>query len=65
MNLRLISLVAYGFSGSGLVLALLTLVLGLDPTIRLVGVILVTTGLVLFFRWSALKIKERTKSIGE
>ena len=65
MNLRLLRLVAYGFSGSGLFLALLTIPLGLDPTIRLVGVILVTTGLVLFFRWSALKTKERSKNIGE
>ena len=65
MNLRLLRLVSYGFSGSGLLLALLTIILGLDPTIRLVGVILVTTGLVLFMKWSALKTKERSKNVGE
>ena len=47
-----------------MLLALLTIVLGLDPTIRILGVILVTTGLVLFFRWSALKTKERSRNIG-
>lgn len=65
MNLRLLRLASYGFSGSGLLLALLTIVLGLDPTIRLVGVILVTTGLVLFMKWSALKTKERSKNVVE
>ena len=61
MNLRWLRLVSYAFSGFGLLLAILTLVLGLDPTIRLVAVILVTGGLVLFFRWSGLKTKERSK----
>jgi hypothetical protein len=58
VNLRLLRLVAYAFSSLGLLLAILTIVLGLDPTIRLAGVILATAGLVLFFRWSALKAKE-------
>jgi hypothetical protein len=63
VNLRLLRLVAYVFSSLGLLLAILTIVLGLDPTVRLVGLILVTAGLVLFFRWSALKAKEG-KNIG-
>ena len=48
MNLGLLRLVSYLFSSFGLLLAILTIVLRLDPTIRLVAVILVTAGLVLF-----------------
>ena len=63
MDLRRLRLVAFVISDVGIILTVLTFVLrlGLDSTVGLIGVILVVAGLVLLFRWSALKAKESKK----
>ncbi len=55
MNLRLIRLGGIVLGDVGIALAILTFIVRLDSIVRLVAVILIVAGVVLLFRWSALK----------
>jgi hypothetical protein len=63
VNLRLLRLLASVISDVGIILFVVTFVfrLGLDSIVSLVAVLLMVAGLVLFFRWGALKAKEARK----
>jgi hypothetical protein len=63
VNLRRLRLVAFVISDIGIILTVLSFVLrlGLDSTVGLIGVILMAAGLVLLFRWSALKANKTKK----
>ena len=58
MNLRRLRLAGIILGDVGIVLAILTFVVRVDPIVRLVAVILIVVGVVLLFRWSALKATE-------
>ncbi len=56
--MRWLSIAAIALIDAGLVLGVLTLVVGLDPIVRLVAVILGIAGLALFFWRNALKTRQ-------
>jgi hypothetical protein len=58
VNLRRLRLVGIVFGDVGIVLAILSFVVRLDSIVRLVAIILIIAGVVMLFRWSALKANE-------
>ncbi|HLC10907.1 MAG TPA: hypothetical protein VJL56_03565 [Candidatus Bathyarchaeia archaeon] len=58
MNLRRLRLVGIVLGDVGIALAILTFIVGLDSIVRLGAVILIVAGVVLLFRWSALKANQ-------
>ena len=58
MNLRRLRLAGIVLGDVGIVLAILTFVVRIDPIVRLVAVILIVVGVALLFRWSASKATE-------
>ena len=53
--MRWLRLVGIVLGDAGIALAILTFIVRLDSIVRLVAVILIVAGVVLLFRWSALK----------
>ena len=58
MNLRRLRLVGIVLGDVGIALAILTFIVGLDSIVRFGAVILIVAGVVLLFRWSALKANQ-------
>jgi hypothetical protein len=58
VNLRRLRLVGIVLGDVGIALAILTFIVGLDSIVRLGAVILIVAGVVLLFRWSALKANQ-------
>jgi hypothetical protein len=58
VNLRWLRLVGIVLGDVGIALAILTFMVILDTIVRLVAVILIVAGVVLLFRWSALKVNQ-------
>ena len=64
MNMRQLRSVGIVLGDVGIVLAILTFIVRLDSIVRLVAVVLIVAGVVLLFRWSALKATEGQKTDG-
>ena len=61
MNLRRLRLAGIVLGDVGIALAILTFIVRLDSIVRLVAVILIVAGVVMLFRWSALKANQGQK----
>jgi hypothetical protein len=58
VNLGWLRLVGIVLGDVGIALAILTFIVRLDTIVRLAAVILIVAGVVLLFRWSALKANQ-------